>query len=143
VSSWRDSASTQAQADLDALLGPALDVAQQQLSQRGAFYPYAVAVSAAGEQEIVTADLEDDLPASSAVITALVETLSARRDQLRAIALFADTRAPQLGGDAVRVTLEHREGAVMAVLSPYSRRCLRGGIQYGQLQATAADSYIW
>jgi hypothetical protein len=143
LTSWRDSASAQAQADLDGLLGPALDVAQQQLSQRGEFYPYALAVSAEGEQEIVTADLEEDQPASSAVITALLATLSARRDQLRAMALVVDTRAPQLGGDAVRVTLEHREGAVMAVLLPYSRRRLRGSIQYGQLQATTADNYVW
>lgn len=143
MTSWRDSASTQAQADLDALLGPALDVAQQQMSQRGAFYPYAVAVSAAGEQEIVTADLEDDQPASSAVITALLESLSARATSFEPSRCSPIPGRPSSAATLFALHWSIGRGAVMAVLSPYSRRCLRGGIQYGQLQATAAESYIW
>lgn len=143
MASWRDTASPQAQDDLDGLLGPAIGFAQEQLTQRGEFYPYALVMNAAGEHEMVAADIDADRPASADVITALIETLSARRDQMRAVAVVADTHVPELGGDAIRVTLEHREGAAMAVLLSYTRKRFRGGIDYGQLQGTAAGTVIW
>lgn len=143
MTSWRDHASPQAQNDLDGLLGPALEFAQQQLAQRGEFYPYAVAVDTAGAHKMIAADLPDDRPTSANVITALTAALTARRDQFRAIAIVADTRVPELASDAVRASLEHREGVAMAVLLPYSRRRFRGGVEYGPLRATTANAYVW
>jgi hypothetical protein len=143
MTSWRDHTSAEAQSDLDGLLDSALDFAQQQLGQRGEFYPYAIAVDAVGEHEMIAVDLPGDRLTSAEVITALTEALYARRDHLRAVAIVADTRVPELASDAIRATLEHREGAAIAVLLPYCRRRFRGGIEYGKLRATVANTYVW
>lgn len=144
MTSWRDTASERAQADLDGLLNPALGFAQQQLEQHGEFFPYAVVVRADGETEMVAArpDADDDRPASNDVIDACRTTLAERRDRLRAAAVVADVRLPA-GGDAIRVELEHTEGPALTVLLPYGRKRFGRGIDFGQLQAAAGTRHVW
>ncbi|MFT3887734.1 MAG: hypothetical protein QM713_06180 [Arachnia sp.] len=141
--SWRDAASQQAQDDLDGLLGPALEFAQQQLDKRGEFHPYAVVVDVAGQQRMVMADIASNPPASADLITRLIAALSEDRDSLRAAAIVADVRLPETGSDAVRVTLEHAEHVALSVFLPYRRRWLGRRIDYGDLQAGAAAALIW
>lgn len=143
MASWRDTTSQQAQDDLDGLLGPALGFAQQQLDSHGEFYPYAVVVDADGQQRMIAADTDDERPASAELITTLVAALSDDRDHLRAAAIVADVRLPELGSDAIRVTLEHSEQIALSVLLPYRRRRLGRGIDYGDLQTGAAAAFIW
>lgn len=143
MASWRDTASQQAQDDLDGLLGPALGFAQQQLDAHGEFYPYAVAIDTDGQQRMIAADIGSDRPASADLITTLISTLSNDRDQLRAAAIVADIRLPETGSDAIRVTLEHSEQVALSVLLPYRHRRLGRGIDYGDLQAGAAAAFIW
>ena len=144
MASWRDTASPQAQQDLDELLEPALGFAQQQLAQHGEFFPYAVVVHADGQTEMVAArpDSADDRPASADVIASCRATLAEHRDQLRAAAVVADVRLPD-GGDAVQVELEHTEGSALTLHLPYSRRRFGRGIDYGQLQAAAGTRHVW
>jgi len=52
MTSWRDSASSQSQADLDGLLGEVLPFAQQQLEKRGEFFPYGATVSIEGDSRM-------------------------------------------------------------------------------------------
>lgn len=144
MASWRDSASPQAQQDLDGLLEPALGFAQQQLDRHGEFFPYAVVVRSDGQIEMVAArpDAANDRPASADVIAACRTTLAERRDQLRAAAVVADVRLPD-GSDAVQVELEHTEGPALTIQLPYSKKRFGRGIDYGQLRAAAGTRHVW
>ena len=144
MTSWRDHASARAQGDLDGLLDPAFGLAQQQLTEHGEFFPYAVVIHADGETELVqpAADPANDQPASAAVITACRSALTARRDQLRATAVVADIHLPE-AGDAIRVELEHAEGTALTVLLPYTRKRFGKKVDYGSLRAEAGTRHIW
>ena len=143
MTSWRDTASQQAQQDLDGLLDHALGFARQQLDAHGQFYPFAVVVDADGRQRMVATGTGKDRPGSADQITTLITTLSEQRDHLRAAAIVADVRVPELGSDAVRVTLEHSERVTLTVLLPYKARRIGRGMDYGELQAGPAAAFIW
>lgn len=144
MTSWRDSASPQAQAELDGLLNPALGFAQQQLEAHGEFFPFAVVVRADGETEMVTArpDAHNDRPSSADVVAACRSTLAEQRDRLHAAAVVAEVRLPS-GGDAIRVELEHTEGPALTILLPYGKKRFGRGIDFGQLQAAAGTRHVW
>jgi hypothetical protein len=146
MTSWRDTASPQAQRDLDQLLNAALGFAQQQLASRGEFYPYAVAIRFDGRAEMVPARPQptDEHPAAPDVIAACAEELRSRQTQLRAGAIVSDVRLPDLNGsDAIDVTLEHAEGHALRVQLPYTRRPSGKDIDFGQLRAAPAGRHIW
>ena len=144
MASWRDNASPQAQDDLEGLLEPALDFAQQQLGKYGQFFPYSVVVRSDGQTEMVAVqpDAANDQPASTDVVDACRTTLAERRDRLRAAAVIADVRLPD-GGDAIRVELEHIEGLALTIFLPYSQKRFGHSFRYGQLQAAAGTRRIW
>ncbi len=145
MTSWRHDASEQAQADLDRLLNTALGFAQQQLEQHGELFPYALAVRADEQTEMIAARPEetDDRPASADVIASCVAVLTDRRNEFRTAGIVADVRLPDLMSDAIEVSLEHVEGPVLRVQLPYSKRRFRKDIDYGQLRAQAATRKIW
>jgi hypothetical protein len=145
MGSWRDAASPQAQQDLDGLLDAALGFAQQQLDRRGEFFPYAAAIGTDGAAEMIAArpDPHDEHPRSADVIEACVAALVSQRDHIRAGAVVADVHLPELGGDAIRVELEHSDGHALTVVLPYAKKRLRKGIEYGQLRAQAGRRRIW
>ncbi|KRE81369.1 hypothetical protein ASG86_12570 [Arthrobacter sp. Soil764] len=142
MTSWRDAASPQVQADLDGLLQPALGFAQQCLQERGEFYPYAVILSMSGEQEMFMAEVPSEQRQAPSVIDAITRDLAGQRDSYRAVAVVADVRI-QDASDAIRVTLEHREGHVLAVLLPYSRRKFSGGYVFAELRGSTATPSVW
>jgi hypothetical protein len=145
MATWRDTASEQAQADLDGLLNPALEFAQQQLAKHGEFLPYAVAITATGGIEMINArpDPSDDHPRPVDVIVACLGVLRSRRSDLRAAAIISDVHLPDLHCDAIDVALEHVEGQALRVQLPYARRPLRKRINYGQLRAIGTERRIW
>lgn len=142
--SWRDTASPQAQQDLDGLLEPSLGFAQQQLDRHGEFFPYAVVVRTDGQTEMVAArpNATNGRPASADVFDACRTTVAERRDQLRAAAVVADVHLPD-GSDAVQIELEHTEGPAVTVQLPYSKKRLGRGIDYGRLRASAGTRHVW
>jgi hypothetical protein len=142
VTSWRDGASQQAQDDLDGLVGRALPFAEQMLDQHGELFPYAVALSDAGEARMVAADPDGgEQPASVDVLATLIDGLRAERDALRAVALVSDVRLTE--SDAVRVELEHREGQALAVYLPYKKKRVRRGVEYSDMTAGPGVPQVW
>lgn len=143
VASWRDTTSQQAQDDLDGLLDAALRFAQQQLDKYREFYPYAVVVDADGQQRMIAAEISANRPESANLISTLVGTVTEQRNQLRSAAIVADVRVPEIGSDAVRVTLEHAEEVALTVLLPYRLRRFGRGVDYDDLKAGSAAAFIW
>jgi hypothetical protein len=133
VASWRDSISAEASAEVDAMLNAALPFAQQMLEKHGEFYPYAVK----RDPEL------GDKPVSTEVLAVLYDGLSKQRESLRATAVVSDVRISSPAGDAIRVEIEHREGAVLVALLPYSKKRFGRGVTYGDLQASTGERHTW
>ena len=124
MASWRDTASDQTQADLDALLNAALPFAEQTLSKYGEMYPFGAAVSSGGQLEMLASDPGiGERPNSEVVLRALYDSARASSRTRRAFAFAADVRVS--AADTVRVELEHQDGAAIVVLVPYSRSRLK------------------
>lgn len=145
VPSWRDNSSAKTQQDLDTLLNVALGFAQQQLSTRGEFYPYSMAIDVDGQPEMIPAHpgIQDDHPRSAEVIKSCVASLIIRRDSIRAGAIVSDVRLPDPVTDAIRVDLEHIEGTTLTVVLPYTKTRFRKNIGYGQIRAESGRTQIW
>jgi hypothetical protein len=143
MASWRDSASPEAQSDMDELLNAALPFAQQQLAKHGEFYPYGVALTIEGKVELLAASTGDEHPASTELLGLLAEGARSKLSQLRAAAFIADIRMGPGQGDAIRVDIEHREGHAIAVLLPYSKKSFGRGLAYGQLIGAPSTHRLW
>jgi hypothetical protein len=143
MTSWRDPTSPEAQADMDGLLEPTLGFAQQQLEKHREFFPFAVVVDRTGEQRMVAAGTGTERPESSDVIRLLTTGLVDQRSELRAAAVVADVRLPELGSDAIRVTIEHAAGIGLEILVPYRIRQFRRAVEYDDMLVSEADRSIW
>lgn len=143
MTSWREEISEPAQDDLDGLVEPVWDFAEHQLIARGEFFPFAFVVGTDGEQSMAAADVGDDKPESSEVIDVLNVGLTAKRDDLRATAVVADVHLPDLGTDAIRLVLEHREGVALEIVIPYLVQGIPRQVAYGELIVSEAERVIW
>jgi hypothetical protein len=142
MASWRDAASSEAQADLDGLLNAVLPFAEQQLARHGEFFPFGAAVSEDGQMALLSGDPGfGERPQSQAVLDLLYQGARDPVTGYRAAAFAADVRAE--GSDAVRVELEHREGSVLVVLVPYQQNMAQGTITFGQMRASAGQARVW
>jgi hypothetical protein len=126
------------------MLNEALPFAQQTLDRRGAFYPYALKLTAEGETGMVAADPgQGEYPQSTDVLSMLYSGLESQRETLRAVAVVADVRIGTPPSDAIRVDIEHREGVALAVFLPYAKKRLGRGVTYGDIRAAAGERRIW
>jgi hypothetical protein len=64
--SWRQTASEQAQEDLDKLVNVCLEFAQGQLGKRAGFLPYGAAIQANGDIKLAMADRDSEEASSDA-----------------------------------------------------------------------------
>jgi hypothetical protein len=141
VESWRDTASGQAQDDLDGLLGAVLPFAEQTLAKHGELFPFGAGVDSVGEMRMLAADLAvGEQPLSEDVLGVLYDAVRSAAS-LRAVAFVADVRVH--GGDAIRVDLEHHEGVTLQVVIPYSRSRLRKNVTLGEMSLSGGKARVW
>jgi hypothetical protein len=135
---WRESASAQAQDDLDGLFNLAITHATHLLKDGGRLVPFAAVVQDDGTAGVVVADPGGG--ASRAVLDRLYAT--ARRDsaECRAVAFTADITFED--GRAIRIEAEHRDGIALALRVPYHRRFL-GGVRLGVMRLSDGPSRVW
>jgi hypothetical protein len=145
VNTWRDTASAPAQDDLDNLLSTVVPIAELRLGRYGEFFPFGAIVSPEGQIGMLAADPDaGERPASQLVLDDLYAGVRSNADSFRAVAIVADVRVAG-GGDAVRVELEHKEGAALVVVLPYgwARKGLKKAVIFGQMTASAGHRRVW
>jgi hypothetical protein len=148
--SWRDDIDPRTRDEMDELLDVSVRAAQRQLDAAGAFYPFAVALSAPGETSLVTPEVRTG-PGRVADVTEVLAlcwtALAEQREALRAAAVVSDVGGPD--GDAIAVALEHRDGPPVEVFLPYALQGKTRGkkpaqkVLYGELAAVAASRRLW
>lgn len=143
MSSWRDTASAQCQADMDELLNAALPFARQQLAKHGEFFPYGVAMTRDGKVAMIAGYTGTERPPSNEVLGILYEGLRARAEEHRGAAVVADVRLRAEATDAIQIEVEHREGIALKVFQPYRKKRFGGGIETGQMRAEEGERRIW
>jgi hypothetical protein len=144
MASWRESLSEEAQADVDRTLNEALPFAQQLLDRHGEFFPYAVKMAVSGDIGVVAADPgQGEHPISTDVLSVLYQGLTLERETLRATGVVSDVKTGSPPSDAIRVEIEHREGAALAVYLPYTKKRFGRGVNYGDIQAASGERRIW
>jgi hypothetical protein len=107
--------------DLDQLLSAAIEAASSMLSVDGEFYPFAVALTLAGELVSPAVDPGTEQPDAEDVVDLLLEALRDGRENIRAAALCSDvTLASDTGDqDAIRVELEAPDHEPVTIVVPY------------------------
>jgi hypothetical protein len=106
---------------LDQLFSASLEAAAQLISVDGEFYPFAVAMTAAGELVAPAVDPEVDTPTAERVVDLLVAALIDGRDAIVGAAIASDVTLAADGGgrDAIRVDLEAPDAEPVTVVVPY------------------------
>ena len=107
--------------DLDQLLSAAIESASSLLSVDGEFYPFAVALTLAGELVSPAVDPGTDHPDAEDVVGLLLEALRDGRDNIRAAAVCSDVTLALESGDqdAIRVEIEAPEREPVTIVVPY------------------------
>ncbi|MGV0625352.1 hypothetical protein [Mycolicibacter minnesotensis] len=141
--SWRDTATEQAQADLDGLTDAAVDFALENIGANGAFVPFALAVSVDGEHQVIA----PNYPASADLT--VVEQLAAHwraviavRNGLRAIAVALNVTLPDRRCDGIEISVEHRDGAAIGLIFPYTIGA-DGTVDLDPPSAHAMNARVW
>lgn len=134
--------------ELETLAHRLTSLAREMLEEHGEFPPYAAAMTATGELQLV-GDYAGDVPASSAErVARLLDDLrqGATRGDYRATGLVADVTTSSPGSsartDAVRLSLEHQEGASVEVFLPYTIDG-EGGVTFGEAFAAPGQRQVY
>lgn len=124
--------------DLFQLQQTARDWATDRLEQDGELAPFGLAMMLNGEVALVADGAGRDADEAT---SGYLRGLHARREELRAIAICADVRVTETGGDALRMTLEHRGDLAFELLMPYS--LVDGSVDFATTQMGRGPRFIW
>jgi len=142
---WRVDAPPPVVDDLDALARAAFEAAERRLERRRDFAPFAVVVAGDGRQGLLAGDAEPapgPEPVPQVLLERLVASVREDRERYRAVGFVAlvFTRT----GDAVRVELEHRDGApALVLLRPCRPSRLRRRVWTGPAAETPGTRAVW
>ena len=142
MTTWRDTASAAAQADLDNLLNLVLPRAQELLGKNGRFYPFGATVSTVGEASLAAADEGlGEHPSPERVLAGVYDGARATAAENRAAAFVSDVLIE--GSDAVQVELEHRDGIALVVLVPYKPATFKRVPTFRDMSVAPGEPRVW
>jgi len=145
MKSWRDALSADQQADVDRILDSALNVARNHLSHASEFMTFALMTDSSGRVLELTADeeLRKKHLDANAMIAQTVTQLRQLANLSRCSAIVSNTRVAALKTDAIEVRIEHRAGAALIVLLPYTRARFTGNLTFGELKLYSHQAEVW
>ncbi|WP_404289174.1 hypothetical protein [Glutamicibacter arilaitensis] len=139
---------------LNKVLGTALGVAREQLEEQGVFLPFAIALEPkeeGGDPElrliaVPPTDNPEDPDAdidTEAMAADLVEVLNQQGTHFEAIAIASDVLLEADERDAIHVVAEHKVGAALAIVQPYSMPSEPGGEWTFEDPAAESAESVW
>jgi hypothetical protein len=145
MQSWRDALNADEQADVDRILDSALHVARTNLGHASEFMTFALMTDGSGRVLEMTADdaLRKKHLDASALMKQTVTQLRQMANISRCSAIVSNTRISALKSDAIEVRIEHRAGAALMVLLPYTRARFTGALTFGDLRLYSHTSEVW
>lgn len=138
MSSWRRTASEEAQQDLDSLVGLALEASEVNLEETGELRPFFIGIRASGEKILGTLGNESD---AADLVEGLVELIRKNRSDYRAVAIVKDVKLRDGSSDAIWVDLCHSEGPSMTCYLPYHLQGER--VVAGEMGAQEQANLVW
>ncbi len=145
MQSWRDALNADEQADVDRILDSALQVARANLGHASEFMTFALMTDGSGRVLEMTADdaLRKKHPNAQALLNQTVTQLRQMANISRCSAIVSNTRIAAQKTDAIEVRIEHRAGAALMVLLPYTRARFTGALTFGDLRLFSHTAEVW
>lgn len=139
---------------LNKVLGTALGVAREQLEEQGVFLPFAIALEPQeGEDEpelrliaVPPTDDPEDPEAdidTETMVADLMQVLNQQGTHFQAIAVASDVLLQDNDQDAIHIVAEHRIGAALAIVQPYTMPAEPGGEWHFDEPAAESAEAIW
>jgi len=144
TTSWRASTPHDVQDAFDALFSTVQPFAEATMSKRRQLAPLGAQIDAAGATTLAAALPPRGETSSAAIAGLLIDGIRQAGDAVRAAVIVEDVRLTELGTDAIRYSLEHRDGHALQIVSPYS---ISGGlkkkVEFGSHSVSLGVRRIW
>ncbi|MFI6170638.1 hypothetical protein ACIBCN_27905 [Nocardia sp. NPDC051052] len=139
---WRDSASPQTRDDLDTLFEASISAAADTLGESGSFAPFMLVIDRGGARALRALG-EPGAATTEDAIRARLELPDDGTELRSRATVFAVNALTPVRGDAIKVTLEHREGQAIDIVVPYRVSEDALDIDMERAHATAVGRRLW